>query len=354
MSSYSNNDETLLDLVVRGRWAALLSRAETHPDELASIGEDDGMTVFHWACVNDTPPKTLRALLRLDKIHALRGHKRAVLISDLNGITPLMSACSCRLSLEHVRDIIDSAPECIPMTDNDGWTALHFLCHNARNKHPFGVDALPLLLSRSRIENRKLAFLPARNNTPLSLACDSYGVTEGYTRDIYPTRMNTERDPVMCLQFVMCLIQPLLANDQKHWPFMSRLFSFTEIPEVVVKMALLLHSGDELLQVNTDGDIPLHVLVSKPWQAGIVKRVVEACPRAASLRNGRGLLPLQLALSTSNEHWNQDISSLVTAHPPSVEALELDDYIYSYLLRRLNNRLDTIFDIIRSKPALVR
>ena len=73
-----------------------------------------------------------------------------------------------------------------------------------------------------------------------------------------------------------------------------------------------------------------------------MQRVVEACSRAASLCNGRGLLPLQLALSASNEHRNEDFSSLVNAHPPSLEALELDDCIYPHLLERVKSATDQI------------
>ena len=69
MSSCSDN-ETLLDLVIRGRWSALCGRAETHPQELSCVGDHDGMTVFHWVCVNDAPVRTLRFLLRQDEMRA--------------------------------------------------------------------------------------------------------------------------------------------------------------------------------------------------------------------------------------------------------------------------------------------
>jgi len=355
MSSCSNN-ETLLDLVVRGRWSALVSRAETHPEELAEIGDEDGMTVFHWMCANDAPPRTLRALLLRDELRALRGHDRAVLIPDLNGITPLMSACARGSSKEHVKLLVESAPESIPLVDNDGWTALHFLCHNVRIKRVFGEQVLPILFSRTEAENRELAFLRdiAGNNTPLSLACDAFGVTEALLRERHPTRTSVGHDPVFCLAFVNSFLDLLHPPEHKSWPFMTRLLGFPGIPMVFVDVALLFHCGAKLLEVNDDGDSPLHVVVSRSWETGLVKRVVDACPCAASLRNRRGLLPLQVALTTSNQHWNEDFSALVEAYPASLEVVELNDSIYPHILERMNRQPASVFGILKSKPTLVQ
>lgn len=352
MSSCSDN-ETLLDLVVRGRWSALVSRADTHAEELAAVGEEDGMTVFQWACVNDAPPQTLKALLVRDKHHASRGNPRAVLIADVNGTTPLMSAC-VRGSFEHVSLLIESAPEAIPMVDNDGWTALHYLCHYSRAHYIFGERVLPLLLSQSQAKNRQVAFQKDSrpgNNTPISLTCDTFGITQDSLRE---ESFRGERDPVFCFRFVARLLDLVLPPERRSWPLMSRLLSFSEIPLVFVDLVLLLRAGDSVLQVNDDGDTALHIAASKPWKTGLVKRVVKACPRAASVRNRRGLLPLQLALTTLNRHWNEDILALVDAYPASLEALELDDGVYPYILDRISCAPDTVYRLIRSKPTLVR
>ena len=355
MSSCSDN-ETLLYLVVRCRWSALASRAETHPDELEAVGDEDGMTVFHWACANDAPPRTLRALLLQDELRASQGHARAVLIPDFHGITPLMSACVRESSSEEiVKLLIESAPELIPLVDHDGWTALHFLCHNVRSSYAFAKSVLPLLLSRTAAENHELAFCrdTAGSCSPLSLVCDSFGVTQAslHTRD--PGFTNVERDPVFCLLFVTCFLDLLHPPERRSWPLLCRLFSFSEIPLVFVDMVLLFRSHN-LLEVNDDGDSPLHVAVSKPWEAGMLKRLVKERPASAALRNQRGMLPLQLALVTSNQHWNEDFLALLDANPASVEALEIDDAIYPYLLERIEKRPNALFGLLKSKPSLVR
>jgi hypothetical protein len=86
---------------------------------------------------------------------------------------------------------------------------------------------------------------------------------------------------------------------------------------------------------------------------GLVKRVVEACPIAATKRYHRGLLPIQMALGTSNQGWNEDFQALLDANPLSLmEAFELDDAIYSHLLARITLP-NTIYEIVRSKPTVV-
>lgn len=354
MSSCSDN-ETLLDLVIRGRWSALCVRAETHPHELSRVGDDDGMTVFHWVCVNDAPVRTLRFLLIQDEIQASDGSVRAVLIRDRNGVTPLMDACVSGMSTEHVKLLIDSAPESIFVMDNDGWTALHYLCHNARNKYSFAMCVLPLLLSQSAFANNDLAFRQdnSGDNTPLSLACDAFGVTQESLQDRHQDKIHTACDPFFCLQFVTRLLDLVVPPERKSWPPLSRVFSFNQVPLIFIDMAILSSPKDVLLEVNDDLDTPLHIAVSQPWRSGLVKRVVEACPRTASLRNRRGLLPLQIALMTTNENWNQDVYALVDACPASLEALELDDSLYSYLLARIR-RHETMFSIIKSRPTLVQ
>lgn len=115
-----------LDLVVRCRWSALASRAANFPDELED-GDEDGLTVFHWVCANEAPPRTLRVLLLQDELRSSRGHARAFLISDVHGVTPLMTACARGSSSNDlVQLLVESAPEALPLVDNDGWT----LCSN--------------------------------------------------------------------------------------------------------------------------------------------------------------------------------------------------------------------------------
>ena len=218
------------------------------------------------------------------------------------------------------------------------------------------VSVVPLLLSQGATENEDLAFRhdnSGGNTTPLSLACDAFGVTEVSLQERLHDKANTECDPFFCLQFVTRLLDLLLPLERKSWPLMSRVLSFNQVPLIFIDMAILVSSKDILLEVNDDLDTPLHIAVSKPWRSGLVKRVVDACPRTASLRNRHGLLPLQIALMTTNENWNQDVCALVDAYPASLEALELDDSLYSYLLAR-SRRHETRFGIIKSRPTLAR
>lgn len=349
MMTSSSYTETLLDLAVRGRWSALAERAETHPDELARVGEDG--TVFHVSCANDAPSRVLQALLFQDKMRTLRGYSRAVLIPDNNGITPLMIACQRAWSKEHVELLVKSAPELIPLTDSDGWNALHYTCHNSRHL-AFGAIILSFLLSRVQAQNRELALQSdaSGENTPLSLACETVPPGDSI--------LDAQRghNPELPLFFVRKMIHLILPQDMQSWPYVSKILSIPEIPLAFVETMLLTQPESSLLKMDNDGNTPLHFAVSRPWETGLVKLIVKACPSAATVRNSDGLLPLQLALATSNQHWDEDFYALVDANPASLEALELDDAIYPYVLARINNNTgaDAVFRMLQSKPTLVR
>lgn len=357
--SPNSKSETLLDLGARCRWNAVLSRAETHPEELELRSNcDGGMTIFHFVFANMAPIQVLRDLLARDERRASQGHARAVLIPDYNGVTPLMMACSlgpqARLPkyLPFMLYIADSAPESIPITDNDGWTALHYVCHESCTNLYYAVPLVYAFLRRSRAENRRLIFQSDASGmiTPISLVCDTNGLSDG----ICSQQTLDKRSVGRCVRFVTLMLDKVISPDMALWSDVSRLLSFSEIPCAFVDIMLSGEKEDNVLLTNDRGDNALHVTVSKPWKQGVVKRVVQACPAAASIRNLQGLLPLQMAIATRNQHWDEDFCALVTANPESLEqAFELDDWIYAYVLERISNHHDGVFRLLKSKPSLV-
>lgn len=216
------------------------------------------------------------------------------------------------------------------------------------------MSVLPLLLSRTFNENYELAFRKETtgNWCPLSLACNAFGLTETSIQGSILHRTTIHCDSGFCFLLGTCFLDLLCRPERKSWPLLCRLFRLSEIPLVFVENVLLFCSNT-VLQVNEDGNSPLHVAVSKPWETGMIRRIVEARHSAACLRKHQGRLPLQLALVTFNQHWNEDYLALVDPNPASVEALELDDAIYPYLMERIAARPNALLGLLKSKPTLV-
>lgn len=74
---------------------------------------------------------------------------------------------------------------------------------------------------------------------------------------------------------------------------------------------------------STSNQLPLHMAASSPdARPSLIMNLVDVNPRAASLVDGMGRLPLHLAVDSGRTTWDRGISSIYDAYTPAVFALE--------------------------------
>ena len=124
-----------------------------------------------------------------------------------------------------------------------------------------------------------------------------------------------------------------------------------DCPSSVQEFAFLLYE-DRLLLRDTDGDCLLHWLVQHA-SPGIVTEIFYLNPKAAAVRNGRGFLPFELALSNGKLTWKSGISQVFQAHPAALDDLGLQDVLYPTILAKFSDR-NALYQCLRSGPDLLK
>lgn len=73
----------------------------------------------------------------------------------------------------------------------------------------------------------------------------------------------------------------------------------------------------------TSNQLPLHMAASSPDALpSLIMNLVNANPRAASLVEGMGRLPLHLAVDSGRTKWDRGISSIYDAYTPAISTME--------------------------------
>ena len=104
----------------------------------------------------------------------------------------------------------------------------------------------------------------------------------------------------------------------------------------LIRLVLFIHK-DQLTEMDENGDLPLHVLLSTSRNCDkrkvdtVIDDIVSANPSAVKVLNKKGLLPLELALinfkCTSN-----GVKTLINAEPRSAEHFDLNTKLYPFML----------------------
>jgi ankyrin repeat protein len=331
-----SNNMHLLDLALRLRWSSLLERAALFPTEIVDQDEA-GLTVFHWACANDAPSDVVRTLLEYDQSE---NEGRGIKVVDRQGITALMVASSNgEQSLELIELLLRIAPELVTVQDHDGWTALHYISCLSDQQLVFCRSAAETMLkvdrNLARIRNRRV-------ETALDLACRNFSpYIENYVQsgNLHPDLLNLwviasafiEGGSAICLRSIL------------------------EIPECPLLLieASVQHFSESLTELDHTGNTPLHHAISRRATSGTIQSILRVNTATARIQNADGELPLALA-DRNRLKWSDDLRTLVEAYPAAVETLHMPDALYSYVFSRCSNEANTIFELLRSKPSIVR
>jgi ankyrin repeat protein len=187
----------ILDLALRLRWSSVAARAEESLEEIASI-DQDGLNVLHWACCNHPSLEIFESILQVRRgdshSHSSESDHQgpcqnkttsnAVHIAscekDSNGMTPLLCACACQAPVPMIAALVNACTESLVITDNDGWTALHYVCCRAKtrdNAVQLAHAKAEIILATSTSPSASLALTrDVFGRTPLSILCSLFEV----------------------------------------------------------------------------------------------------------------------------------------------------------------------------------
>lgn len=126
-------------------------------------------------------------------------------------------------------------------------------------------------------------------------------------------------------------------------------------PETLLEYAMLLYP-EQLLIPNENGQLPLHIAASRS-DAANVKAILGACPEASTVRDHEGRLPVELAVA-SGLSWKDGIGQLLASNPTSLESLNVDERLYSWiwsnLAREPHGSTSALFESVRARPSICR
>lgn len=395
----------LLDLASRQRWSSLGARAVSHPEEIR-LSDPSGLTPLHWCSFNRPPLSVIRAMLdNAQNDENNDGNNLLpplVCLADVHGTTPLHAACSSHASPEVIQALVDSHPPSILIQDEMGWTALHYLTGTAFASLSFseaeGRDAIASVRMLIEREAQCVECVDREGQTPIALLCEVMGSHHdpGWQFIRRRVRSNVQNDDEAGQASAaignLSLEQEDAAEDTfwsltkilvramyQNWCIQSSIPYHEHdhnIPPQIHQMCVLFVPGDLIRytlarhpeQARTSCDIgkwkrqlPLHLALRfTKHTSSTIWNILSANREAAKIRDGDGMLPLQLALK-AQRRWGNGTGDVLLAYPEALEAIGgLNCSIYPFILHRTTQRLvetqqlQPLFSILRSRPDLVQ
>lgn len=370
---------TLYVFVMEQMWENALDRARSDPVEIAYV-DMNRYTALHIACQGDTPIDVLKALVEAyarcapvvtmtveTPLHlAVRGNitrtaaacsieavkillegigEKQATSARYRGAAPIHTACLEGASVEIVRVLLQANPESVSFRDNDGNTPL--LCAIAsatRTQRQTPTYEVLTLLLETCPDAAKMANY--RGVKPLELlmeaCCHSeiprinplLSTAEGGVLSRLPPEITLFWNKVRVL---MCAMDRGNVTDVDT-PNFKCLHAATSlgsnIPMQLYGMATKIHA-DEAMEKDKHGRLPLTIAAASSLQ-GIQCRYVVDCllnvnPRAASVLDASGRLPLSLAV-LSGKAWERGVKSLADAAPQALVTRDIETHMYPFML----------------------
>jgi ankyrin repeat protein len=388
------DSSTLSSLVQAYDWANVLARVASHPSE-TRVPSVEGRTPLHHACELDAPAVVIQTLMN--------ACPEASLMIGTSGMTPLHIACSSYHASTHVvRVLLDlGRPEQCQIRDLDGDTPLHTAC---RCGAPFDVLECLLQAYPEAVNQRDNEGL-----TPLLRLWVRYNVILGarviegvqgpgdLTGELGEAWQKTEL-------LLRCAYTGTVPTDGELIGRILHMASYVDCPRPVVKIACLLYPH-QLSEMDDLGRTPL-MLASQapvfkvpnlsdegftvledvvygnesedesddiieggeedfdrpaPRAAGYPPPTVVSIVLQASLDNGffsalwpdrSGQLPLHAAIATGKK-WNEGVKDLLEAYSEALTVPHPATGLYPFMMAALHDDLETTYQVLRSTPALM-
>jgi hypothetical protein len=135
----------------------------------------------------------------------------------------------------------------------------------------------------------------------------------------------------------------------------------TYCPLHVVQLAARLYP-QQLLQKDKDGNTPLSLAIQNTCSADIVNALLWENPRAASVRDGNGRVPLVLAIDKGVYSYHDVLAHVFAAEPAAVTARDPITALFPFCIAALKTQSDcddkeqqvsTIYQLLRIDPSVL-
>ena len=430
-------ESVLTSLVQSYEWANVLARVASHPSETRITGVE-GRTPLHMACEHDAPAVVIQSLLKAcpeasimigcsgmtplhitcsshnASIHVIRvlldqGRREQCQIRDLDGDTPLHTACRCGAPLEVLECLLQAYPDAVHHRDNEGLTPLLRLW--VRYHVILGERAIDEVQSAADLTGE---LGEAWQKTEALLRCAYYcsgsaggsghnGCSASLSRSLSHASLTGPSSA------------PELPNNSDNNDVPHRILHAAgqfDCPRAVVKIACLLYPH-QLEEMDDEGRTPLMLAAQAPvfklrdlsdegftlledvvygnetsdeptsssslseshnnrnndndqeefGAAGSAHPSVIEIVLQASLEHGyfsalwpdkHGQLPLHAALQ-SGKKWNEGVKELVEAYPEALGVQHPPTKLFPFLLAAEDDpdNLDTVYHLLRHSPSLM-
>lgn len=339
----------IVALIRRRAWDQMIEECQSNVEAFAARRDPiSGNTFLH--DLFETSPESFSPPLNVVQM-ITQSCPELVMVRNHQGCLPLHLACTARTSVKVMAALIRSSQQSTDIPNYAGWCPLHLLCH-----YGCRVECIRIILEASVSSVQQLDKVFCR--TPLQLLNASQNLKSFHSSlDELRRIRKRQRDTNYCSpgdaiaierlggsefwQKVKLLVlaehigRALAKNDDAK---SALLFSFISIqsscPPALFEFAMLLQV-EELLEPNSDGNLPLHLAssISKPSR---ILDVLLAMPVAARRLDCTGQLPLQIVLGRfPSIAWCCLIESLIVANPMAIEALNIDVRLFPLIFERI-------------------
>lgn len=401
----------LLDLVGCYDWDGTLARLATHPWEASVVG-DEGRTPLHVACDQDAPPAVIRALLTahpeaatmvgtsdMSPLHITCSSQRAsvhvvkVLLDagpreqvtsmrDVDGDTPLHAACRCGAPTEVLKVLLEANASIVDVRDYEGLTPLlrlwvrYFVTLGVRIIGEVrGPEDLVGELAEAW-EKTNLLLQTAycgktrQPNIPSSWAINknlrSVGTRPHRFSLVHAVAGVDCPRPIVKIAAKLHPEQLLEPDDMGRVPLtiacMTPIFRVHDLSDDGYCIEDQIH-GDEIYNDIELGDHDegrdhqenAHTPASNSvvHEPSVVDILLGVCPKAAKIRDGKGRLPLNVALE-SGKTWPNGVRGIVKAHPEAAILVDPATNLYPFVTAACNYDTSTSYELLRRDPELIR
>lgn len=383
----NHEDSVLMSLVHAYDWAAVLARVTAHPSEAKLVGAE-GRTPLHMACEHDAPAVVIQSLLKAypdasvqigssnmtplhitcssqdASVNVIRvllelGNNAQCSLRDVDGDTPLHTACRCGASLDVLEVLIQANPQAVHQRDLEGLTPLLRLW--VRYFVILGNDVIEGVRDQADLVGE---LGDAWKKTDLLLHAAHYGSLE--RREASSTFSLHAAAAVDCPRAVVNIAatvypdQLLQQDDKGRTPLMlaaqAPIYKVRDLSDDGYSLEDIIH-GDNVAGDSIDD-------TSNDSQPSVIELLLQSCQMestsAACLTDGCGRLPLHVAL-LSGKRWNQGVMPLVESFPDALGSpVKGNDSttckgLYPFMIAAVGDRgdLTSSYELLRHSPTVM-
>lgn len=372
----------LLWLVQSYEWAAALLRIGLHPEEARAIG-GEGRTPLHVACDHDAPPSVVQALLQAypeastrvgtsnmnplhitcssqhASVHIVRillegGHQIQTSMRDVDGDTPLHTACRCGAPIEVLEVLLRANPSVVTQRDYEGLTPLLRLW--VRYFVILGDGVIEGVRGPADLKGE---LEEAWMKTELLMACAHHGclnAIEEYGAIFRPLHAASSVDCPRAIVKIATILHPEQLEERDE-DGLTPLLLATKAP--IFKVRDLSDNG-YLLEDRIHGDDNIDAAshdeeFAEESQTSVIDILVQTVTiNTACMPSPSGRIPLNWALATGKK-WHEGVKALVQAYPDGLSMADTETGLFPFMLAAVGNKSDcsTIFELLRHDPTLV-